>query len=142
MLLNRHQCWTIYSFTIIRVRVMVFNTTFNNISVISWWSVLLVEETGVPEENHWTATNHCQTLSHNVVKSTPAWVGFKLNYKEIIQQLNETKFVRWNPILIIQNQYFFKLSLMYGTCNNGNKIYKKTCFQFCEWDFSSHVLIH
>ena len=31
-----------------RVRVMsVFNATFNNISVISWWSVLLVEETGV-----------------------------------------------------------------------------------------------
>ena len=30
---------------------MVFNTTFNNISVISWQSVLLVEETGVPEEN-------------------------------------------------------------------------------------------
>jgi hypothetical protein len=27
---------------------MVFNATFNNISVISWWSVLLVEETGVP----------------------------------------------------------------------------------------------
>ena len=25
---------------------MVFNATFNNISVISWWSVLLVEETG------------------------------------------------------------------------------------------------
>jgi hypothetical protein len=23
---------------------MVFNATFNNISVISWWSVLLVEE--------------------------------------------------------------------------------------------------
>jgi hypothetical protein len=27
---------------------MVFNATFNNISVILWWSVLLVEETGVP----------------------------------------------------------------------------------------------
>ena len=27
---------------------MVFNATFNNISVISWWSILLVEETGVP----------------------------------------------------------------------------------------------
>ena len=25
---------------------MVFKTTFNSISVISWWSVLLVEETG------------------------------------------------------------------------------------------------
>ena len=30
---------------------MVFNATFNNISVISWQSVLLVEETGVPREN-------------------------------------------------------------------------------------------
>jgi len=29
---------------------MVFNATFNNISVISWQSVLLVEETGVPGE--------------------------------------------------------------------------------------------
>jgi hypothetical protein len=28
----------------------VFNATFNNISVVSWWSVLLVEETGVPEK--------------------------------------------------------------------------------------------
>ena len=34
------------------VRAMVFNTTFNDISIISWWSVLLVEETGVPGENH------------------------------------------------------------------------------------------
>ena len=31
---------------------MVFNTTFNDISVISWRSVLSVEETGVPGENH------------------------------------------------------------------------------------------
>jgi hypothetical protein len=30
---------------------MVFNATLNNISVISWQSVLLVEETGVPREN-------------------------------------------------------------------------------------------
>ena len=30
-----------------RVRVMVFNTTFNNISAIYWRSVLLDEETGV-----------------------------------------------------------------------------------------------
>jgi hypothetical protein len=31
---------------------MVFNTTLNNISVISWWSVLLMEETRVSGENH------------------------------------------------------------------------------------------
>jgi len=34
---------------------MVFNATFNNISVILWWSVLLVEET---EENDRPAANH------------------------------------------------------------------------------------
>ena len=31
---------------------MVLNITFNNISAISWWSVLSVEETEVPGENH------------------------------------------------------------------------------------------
>ena len=35
-----------------RVRDMMFYITFNNISVISWQSVLLVDETGVPKENH------------------------------------------------------------------------------------------
>jgi hypothetical protein len=33
---------------------MVFNATFNNISAISWWSILLVEEIGVPVENQVT----------------------------------------------------------------------------------------
>ena len=37
---------------VLGVRVVVFNATFHTISVISWWSVLLVEETGVPAENH------------------------------------------------------------------------------------------
>jgi hypothetical protein len=37
---------------------MVFNATFNNISAISWQSVLLVDETGVPGEIHRLAANH------------------------------------------------------------------------------------
>ena len=32
--------------------------TFNNISVISWRSVLLVKDTGVPGENHRPAASH------------------------------------------------------------------------------------
>jgi hypothetical protein len=32
------------------VRVMVYNTTFNNISVILWQSVLLVEKLDYPEK--------------------------------------------------------------------------------------------
>jgi hypothetical protein len=34
--------------------VMVFNATLNNISVISWKSILLVDETGVPREKSLT----------------------------------------------------------------------------------------
>ena len=56
---------------------MEFNTTFNNISAISWWSVLLVEETGVPRENHRPDTSRLQTLSHNVVSSTPLMSGIQ-----------------------------------------------------------------
>ena len=37
---------------------MVFTDTFNNISVISWRSVLMVEETGVPGENHRPVASH------------------------------------------------------------------------------------
>jgi hypothetical protein len=37
---------------------MVLNATFNNILAISWQSVLLVMETGVPGENHRPAVSH------------------------------------------------------------------------------------
>ena len=76
----------------------VYSATFNNISVISWRSVLLVEETGVSEEfedtkqvtrirksknrqwpkekvqkdnnkKHRPVASHRQTLSHNVKNS-------------------------------------------------------------------------
>jgi hypothetical protein len=50
---------------------MVFNATFNNISVISWRSVLLVEETRVPSENHRSVVSHERTSSQNSVSSTP-----------------------------------------------------------------------
>jgi len=40
------------------VCLMVFNATFNNISAISWRSVLLVEETGGPAENHRPVTSY------------------------------------------------------------------------------------
>jgi hypothetical protein len=50
---------------------MMFSATFNNISAISWLSVVLVEETRVPGENHQPVASHQQTLSHKVVLSTP-----------------------------------------------------------------------
>ena len=50
--------------------LMVFNATFNNISVISWESVLLVEETGRKPP---TCRKSLTNLSHNVVP----WSGFE-----------------------------------------------------------------
>ena len=52
---------------------MVFNATFSNIVA----AVLLMEETEVPEEKHRSAASHWQTLSHNVVSSTPCLSGIR-----------------------------------------------------------------
>ena len=41
-----------------RVRGIVSNATFNNISVISWQSVFWVVEIGMPGENHPPVANH------------------------------------------------------------------------------------
>jgi hypothetical protein len=46
---------------------MVFSAICNNISAISWRSVLLVKETGGPRVNHRPVASHWQSLSHNVV---------------------------------------------------------------------------
>jgi hypothetical protein len=44
---------------------MMFNATFQYISVVSWWSVSLVEETAVTGENRRPVANHWQPISHN-----------------------------------------------------------------------------
>ena len=72
--LSLYQIWLYWSL-VIGVRVLVFNTTFNNISVISWWPVLLVKETGVPVEKHRPVASHWQILSLNVVSNTPCLSG-------------------------------------------------------------------
>ena len=66
----------------------MFHATFNNISVISWWSVLLVEE----------------TLSHNVVSSTPLVAigtdcicSYKSNYHMITTMMAPSCFL--TPLL-------------------------------------------
>jgi len=55
----------------------VFNTTFNNISVISLRSVLLVEETGGPWENHRPVASH-------IMLYTSPWLRFELTTSVVI----------------------------------------------------------
>ena len=63
--------WTDIILMWVRVRVMVFNATFNNISITMRRSDLLVEEVRVPGENHRPLTSRWQSLSHNFVPSRP-----------------------------------------------------------------------
>jgi hypothetical protein len=57
---------------------MVFNATFNNISIIGGGN----RSTRI---NHWPATSDWQTLSHNVVlEYTSPWAGFVLTKLVVI----------------------------------------------------------
>jgi hypothetical protein len=63
--------------------LMVFNATFNNISVISWRSALLVEETGGPGENHRPVASLTDKLYHIMLYTSP-WSRFELTTSVVI----------------------------------------------------------
>jgi len=48
----------------------MFNATFNNISIISWWPVFLMEKT---KENHWPVASHWQTKNHALQYDNFVW---------------------------------------------------------------------
>ena len=106
----------------------MFNITFNNISVISWQSVLLMEDTGVPGENQRPAASHRQTLSHNVVQSTPRMSGIR-THKALITQVvinptNKRSRPRWSLRFIDIHSCIFNVSLKAATtAMNTNTIY-------------------
>ena len=57
---------------------MVFNATFNNISV------LLVEKTRVPGEHHWPAASNWQTLLH-IIKFCFSLIGLNSTFLVVPQ---------------------------------------------------------
>jgi len=68
---------------------MVINATFNNISAISWLSVLLVDETGVPGENSRPAASHWSTfITQCCIEYTSPWAEFELTILDGLDKIN------------------------------------------------------
>jgi hypothetical protein len=106
---------------------MVFNATFNNISAtcILWRSVLKVEDTWVPRENHRSAASHWQTLSYNVVSSTPR-----------LSQIRTHNVPAYDKC-----KYIFKQCLFCNTflaTNNVNNLKQKIIKKFSTFSMSNH----
>ena len=90
----------------LKVRFMVFYATFNNISVISWRSVLLVDETG-----YWQTLSHGVSItphherdlnSQLVVKGTDCTGSCKSNYHTITTALSTVnkQLYTWHNFII------------------------------------------
>ena len=72
-------------------KIMVLNTTFNNMSAISWQSVLSVGETGISNEFHRPVASQWLTLSHNVYRVHLALDGFEVTVVVVIECIDSCK---------------------------------------------------
>ena len=99
---------------------MVFNPTLNNISIISWQSVLCVEETGVPGENRWHVASHWQTF----VSSTHRLSGIRTHnfnggghcLQSQIPHDHDHDEPFWRTIFLWKNVFCFKITLIACLC--------------------------
>jgi hypothetical protein len=67
------------------IKVKVFNTTFNNISVVSWRSVLLVGETGSTPRKHQICRKSLTNFTTQCcIEYTSPWAEFKLTTLVVI----------------------------------------------------------
>ena len=105
---------------------MVFNITFNNISVISWRSVVLVEETGIPRENHRPVASRWQTLSHNYPETpgTPVSSTNKTDRHDITEILLK---VALNTIAIMFYGVHLPISRIWARNFNGDRHWLHSC---------------
>jgi hypothetical protein len=84
---------------LIRFRFLVSNATFNNISIISWRSALLVENSGVPWENYRHAVSHWQTLSYDVLWSIPRLSGIIVQINLYLPMMHDNVRILYEYIL-------------------------------------------
>jgi hypothetical protein len=83
---------------------MVVNATFNNISVTSWQSILLVQENGAPGEKPWSCRKSLTNLIFYTLKFLYTTHGFPMSYIVYFIIFND---LRWDVIVgfVIANIY-------------------------------------
>jgi hypothetical protein len=97
----------------------LLNATFNNISVISWWSVLLVEETWVPGEitdlPQFTDKHYHITLYHvhPAMSSTDCIGSCKSNYHMITTPLLIKSYFPWTQLHYISCSFVVYFIVQY-----------------------------
>jgi hypothetical protein len=78
----------------------ISNATFNNISVISWRSILLVEVIGLPGENHQSVASHWKTWNTDrmVVGFTNTCAIMPITTKVVSSNPDQARCTRYNSI--------------------------------------------
>jgi hypothetical protein len=102
---------------------MVFNATFNNISIISWWSVLMVEYSRKPPTCYKSLTN----ITLSCIEYTSPCMGFEI---KIINKSLDNSNSNKHKVLeqVFGRVYFFG-------CINATRIMSKTSTDtvICKW---------
>jgi hypothetical protein len=92
---------------------MVFNTTFNNISVVSWLPVLFMDETVIPWENHWPDASHCHHLKRRGYNDKVIESGFskasEINRNNLLEY-KEKKINKRVPLVLTYHPSLEKIS--------------------------------
>ena len=105
---------------------MVFNATFNNISVLSWQSVLFVEETGVSGENHVPVENEAHIFKtrnwvsrHNQAAEYSKMIFFSFRdiHRNVLSEFEITKFYCVRLLVLVS--IFAKLRKMFVHISNS-----------------------
>jgi hypothetical protein len=81
---------------------MVLNVTFNNISIISWRSVLFMEVAGIPGENHRPVASHSKKGSYELFPC----LSVRTVYIIVLVEQNQNCVINW---FLHTNNLFFSL---------------------------------